>query len=145
MSHYQEVFANGFRARVQGNTPNSTYYDLGGFVHNAGSPLDPNRPIARAFISTTLNNAWRPNPSTDVLPVGGQIQLYRYEIFAPGGIWVAVSLRDRYQHPNQAEVTFVAGIAPQYIRSVQIYTATREAGSRLVFKNKWHKLTSHIS
>lgn len=132
---YQEILANGFQAPAQGNTPNNTYYNLDDFVHNAGAPLDPNRPVAHVFISTTVNNAWRPNPSTDVLPIGSQIQLYRYEIFAPGGIWVAVSLMGRYQHPNQAEITFVAGIQPQYIRSVQIYTATRRAPG-LVFKNE---------
>ncbi|KAL7235296.1 hypothetical protein ACSBR1_018739 [Camellia fascicularis] len=43
---------------------------------------------------------------------------------APGGIWVAETLGDRYRHRAQDEVTFVAGIAPQYIRSAQLFTLT---------------------
>ncbi|AET02242.2 albumin-2 protein [Medicago truncatula] len=125
---YQEIFTNGFQAPDQGNADNNIYHDLDGFVHSVGVPVDPNRAVPRAFISTTINNAWRPNPSTDVLPIGSQIQLYRYEIFAPGGIWSAVTLKGRYQNPNLAEITFVAGIAPQYICSVQMYTATRPRG-----------------
>lgn len=138
---YQEVFANGFRAPPQGNTPNSTYYDLQDYVQNAGAPLDANRPIPRAFVSTTLSNTWTPTPSLQTLPQGGQIQLYRYEIYAPGGIWVRVTLGNQYdQYSSQAEVTFVGGIAPQYIRSAQIYTATRTPGSRFVRMNREERL-----
>ncbi|RDX69074.1 hypothetical protein CR513_51858, partial [Mucuna pruriens] len=130
---YQQIFAHGFQARPQGDTPNSTYYNLVHFVQNAGAPLDSNRPptITHSFVSTTLNNAWQPSPSMQVLPEGGQITFYRYEVYAPGGIWVAVTLGDAYQYSSQAEVCFVGGIAPQYIRSCLIYTATRPSGSRM--------------
>jgi len=129
---YQDIFANGFQAWPQGQTPNNTYYDLLHFIQHAGAPLDPNRPptTTHAFVSTTLNNAWQPTPSTQVLPPGSQIQFYRYEVYAPGGIWVAVTLGNRYSYVSQAEVCFAGGIAPQYIRSCLIFTATREAGSR---------------
>ncbi|WVY96325.1 hypothetical protein V8G54_028476 [Vigna mungo] len=129
---YQEIFANGFQAWPQGQTPNNTYYNLLDFIEHAGAPLDSNRPptTTHVFVSTTLDNAWQPTPSTQVLPPGSQIQFYRYEIYSPGGIWVAVTLRDRYSYVSQAEVCFVGGIAPQYIRSCLIFTATREAGSR---------------
>ncbi|RDY04793.1 hypothetical protein CR513_11448, partial [Mucuna pruriens] len=126
---YQEIFANGFQARAQGQTPNSTYYNLDSFIHSAGAPLDPNRRHTHAFVSTTLNRGWRPNPTLSTLPRGGAMQFYRYEIYAPGGIWVAVTLRNRYRHLSQAEVCFVGGIAPQYIRSCIEFTAIRDVDS----------------
>jgi len=57
---YQEIFANGFEAWPQGQTPNSTYYNLLHFIEHAGALLDSNRPptTTHAFVSTTLNNAW---------------------------------------------------------------------------------------
>jgi len=130
---YQEIFANGFQAWSQGQIPNSTYYNLLNFIEQAGAPLDPARPSTsrHVFVSTTLNNAWRPNPSPRVLPEGSRIQFYRYEIYAPGGIWVGMTLWNRYTYISQDEVCYVGGIAPQYIRSCLIFTATREAGSRL--------------
>ncbi|XP_022640663.1 uncharacterized protein LOC106770006 [Vigna radiata var. radiata] len=127
---YQEIFANGFQAWPQGPTRNDTYYNLLHFIEHAGAPLDTRRPPneTHVFVSTTLNNEWQPNPS---IRPGSQIQYYRYEIYAPGGIWVAVTLGDRYsRYVSQAEICFVRRIAPQYIRSCLIYTATREAGSR---------------
>uniref|UniRef100_A0ACD5ZHF2 Uncharacterized protein n=1 Tax=Avena sativa TaxID=4498 RepID=A0ACD5ZHF2_AVESA len=126
MTPYSQVFENGFEARPQGSTPDNTYFNLEHFVNDAGSPLDPSRPVPHIFISTTLSSSWRPNPSTTTLPRGEQIQVYRYEIYAPGGIWVRETLGNQYQYPAQDEVSFVRGIAPQYIRSAQLYIATRQ-------------------
>ncbi|KAJ1432378.1 Hemopexin-like repeat [Sesbania bispinosa] len=129
---YEEIFQNGFRARPQEDTSTNTYYDLYDFIQNAGAPLDSRRRSRHAFVSTTLNTGWRPEPSGETLPQGGLMQFYRYEIYAPGGIWVAATLGDLYDCPSQDEVCFVAGIAPQYIRSAQLFLATRQAGSRYV-------------
>jgi hypothetical protein len=104
---------------------------LNDHVHHGGAPLDSDRSITHAFVSTTLSRRWTPNPSRERLPPGGQVEVYRYEIFAPGGIRVANSL-DRYEHVHQQEVAFVRGIAPQYIRSAQLYIFTRPQGSWLV-------------
>ncbi|KAK9941184.1 hypothetical protein M0R45_017803 [Rubus argutus] len=113
LTPYDEVFQNGFQARRQQDTADEVYYNLDHYVHHGGRPLDSRRPATHAFVSTTLNSGWHPTvPET-------QNEVYRYEIYAPGGIWVAESLGDRYQYPTQDEVCFVAGIAPQYIRSAQ--------------------------
>lgn len=129
LTPYQQVFENGFEARRQEDTPDGTYFDLNHYVHHGGRPLDSTRPATHAFVSTTLNSGWHPNPT---LQPGQSTQVYRYEIYAPGGIWVRETLGDLYQYPAQDEVAFVGGIAPQYIRSAQLFTATLEAGSRYV-------------
>ncbi|XP_054814168.1 albumin-2-like isoform X2 [Prosopis cineraria] len=56
--------------------------------------------------------------------------VYRYEIYAPGGIWVTQILGDPHQYPLQDEVTFIGAIVPQYIRSAQSYIITQPFGSR---------------
>ncbi|XP_061348581.1 uncharacterized protein LOC133293962 [Gastrolobium bilobum] len=134
---YDEIFQNGFRARAQEDTsPNNTYYDLYDYVHNADAPiLDPNKPPRRhAFVSTTIDVGWRPDPNHyTLLPIptsGNTIQIYRYEVYAPGGIWVSSTLGNVYRYADQHQVCFVGGIAPQYIRSAQLFTATRPAGAR---------------
>ncbi|KAM5582659.1 hypothetical protein ABKV19_002870 [Rosa sericea] len=119
LTPYQEVFQNGFEARRQENTTNQVYYNLEHYVHHGGRPLDSRRPATHAFVSTTLNSGWHPTVTETVEEV------YRYEIYAPGGIWVAETLGDRYQYPAQDEVCFVAGIAPQYIRSAQRFRLVR--------------------
>ncbi|KAL7205337.1 hypothetical protein ACSBR2_018312 [Camellia fascicularis] len=116
---YEEVLQNGFEARRQEGTPDNIFFNLDHYVHEAGRPLDSRRPATHAFVSTTLDSSWHPR-----LNPGTQRQVYRYEIYAPGGIWVAETLGDRYRHRAQDEVTFVAGIAPQYIRSAQLFTLT---------------------
>lgn len=139
-THYREVFENGFQARPQGGTPNATYFSLDHYINHGGTPLDPSRPVPHVFISTTLSSSWRPTPSLTRLPQGGQIQVYRYEIYAPGGIWVTETLGDRYQYAAQDEVSFVRGIAPQYIRSAQLFIGTRD-NSRFV---SWRRADRRI-
>lgn len=126
LTPYQQVFAHGFEARREENTPETTYFNLYHYVHNAGRPLESTRPATHAFVSTTLNSAWHPSPS---LQPGHSMRVYRYEINAPGGIWVSQTLGDQYRFPAQDEVAFIGGIAPQYIRSAQLYLITREVGS----------------
>ncbi|KAF5952132.1 hypothetical protein HYC85_010076 [Camellia sinensis] len=116
---YEEAFQNGFEARAQQDTPDNVFFNLDHYVHEAGRPLDSRRPATHGIVSTTLNPDWHPT-----LDPGAQRQVYRYEIYAPGGIWVNETLCDRYRHQAQDEVAFVAGIAPQYIRSAQLFTLT---------------------
>nr|XP_010918334.1 uncharacterized protein LOC105042730 [Elaeis guineensis]XP_029119721.1 uncharacterized protein LOC105042730 [Elaeis guineensis] len=118
LTPYQQVFQHGFQARRQQGTPDEIYYNLDHYVHHGGRPLDSRRDATHAFVSTTLSSAWHPSL---VAP-----EVYRYEIYAPGGIWVAETLGDRYQYPAQDEVCFVAGIAPQYIRSAQRFRLTAD-------------------
>lgn len=115
----EDVFVNGFRARPQGNTSDEVYFDLLDHVNNAGPPLCPGVRTPRAFISTTRSASLATRLRN---PVGTIV--YRYEIYAPGGISVEQTLGDRYRFPRQTEIAFVAGIAPQYIRAAQPFTVT---------------------
>ncbi|KAF7145291.1 hypothetical protein RHSIM_Rhsim04G0165600 [Rhododendron simsii] len=129
LTPYQEVFRNGFQARrPQQDTPNEVFYNLEHYVHHdGGRPLDYRLPATHAFISTTLDTDWHPSLD-DVTET--EIEVYRYEIYAPGGIWIAQTLGDTYEYPAQDEVCFVVGIAPQYIRSAQCFRLTVTAGTR---------------
>ncbi|KAF7142559.1 hypothetical protein RHSIM_Rhsim05G0142600 [Rhododendron simsii] len=122
---YQEAFQNGFRSRRQEGTLDTVYASLDHYVHHGGRPLDSRRAATHVFVSTTLSSSWHPtvDPGTERI-------VYRYEIYAPGGIWVAATLRDRYRFEGQDEVSFVGGIAPQYIRSAQAFLLSAPAGSR---------------
>lgn len=119
LTPYNIVFQNGFEARRQMNTTDSTYYNLERYVNYGGRPLDTQRPTTHAFISTTLSSQWHPTVGS-----GQTLHIYRYEIYAPGGIWVTETLDSRYRYPSQDEVAFPAGIAPQYIRSAQLFVLT---------------------
>ncbi|KAL6012369.1 hypothetical protein ACLOJK_002856 [Asimina triloba] len=121
---YNQVLRHGFRAPPQGRTPDNVYFNLNHHVHEGGAPLDPNRPPDNAhfFVSTTISSEWRPQG------MHGDI-VYRYEIYAPGGIWVAQTL-EHYRYPNQDEVAFPAGIAPQYILSAQAFRRTSPPNAR---------------
>ncbi|KAK9939205.1 hypothetical protein M0R45_015911 [Rubus argutus] len=123
LTPYEVVFRDGFQARRQLDTPELDYYNLERFVHNGGRPLDSRRYTTHAFVSTTLNSRWVPPPPQDNSTV------YRYEMYAPGGIWVAQTLGSLYQFRAQDEVTFVAGIAPQYIRSAQAFRRDTSGGT----------------
>ncbi|KAL5710959.1 hypothetical protein ACHQM5_021462 [Ranunculus cassubicifolius] len=116
LNPYEDVFQNGICVNRQQDTLDSVYYNLHHYVHHGGRPLDSRKPATHAFISTTVNTSWHLSLKPDI-----SIDVYRYEIYAPGGIWVAHTLGDRYQYPSQDEVCFVAGIAPQYIRSAQCF------------------------
>ncbi|KAL6002185.1 hypothetical protein ACLOJK_037633 [Asimina triloba] len=115
---FEQVFKNGFQARAQENTRDEIYYDVYEHVHHGGRPCSSRRRIPRAFISTTLSRGWHPR-----LQQGFEEEVYRYEIYAPGGILVAQTLGSHhYPYREQHEVAFVGGIAPQYIRSAQLFT-----------------------
>jgi hypothetical protein len=116
------IFQQGFEARSQGDTPDSIFYNLMLHVNSGGTPLGTRRgDTTHAFVSTTTRSDWTPPaPGNDAI-------VYRYEIYAPGGIQVIETLGDRYRHStSQAEVAFPAGIAPQYIRSAQSFRVTRD-------------------
>ena len=112
-----KVFANGFHARRQENVSDEVYCNLEQYVNCGGRPLDSRRPTHHWFVSTTLDSGWYPSVSIEQ----GQLVVTRYEIYAPGGIWVQETLGDRYRYRAQDEVAFVNGIAPQYIRSAQLF------------------------
>ncbi|KAD5802278.1 hypothetical protein E3N88_13638 [Mikania micrantha] len=114
---YEQVFANGFHARRQENVSDEVYCNLEQYVNAGGRPLDSTRPARHCFVSTTLDSGWYP----PVRPEQRAVVVTRYEIYAPGGIWVAETLGGRYRFPAQDEVAFVYGIAPQYIRSAQLF------------------------
>ncbi|KAL6012336.1 hypothetical protein ACLOJK_002823 [Asimina triloba] len=121
-THYRDVFRQGFRARTQDNTPNHIYFNLVDHVNNGGPPGDPNYPRENhVFVSTSLASGsfFRPNRRIEGI-------IYRYEIYAPGGILVAQTYSNsniRYPYSGQHEVAFVSGIAREYISSAQAYRA----------------------
>lgn len=108
----EQVFQHGFQADAQGNTPDNIYYNIHEYVYNAGQPMNPHRNNF-AFVSTTLSSAYVPQTRAYL-----DRMVYRYEIYAPGGVWVAQTLVN-YGYPAQDEVIFVRGIDRQYIRSAQ--------------------------
>lgn len=111
------MFQNGFSARCQEGTSDEIFFNLDHYVHHGGRPLDSTRPTTHAFVSTTISSAWHPTLPDPWI----ERQVYRYQIYAPGGILVRDTLGDRYRYPSQDEVCFVAGIAPEYIRSAQLF------------------------
>ncbi|XP_021751022.1 albumin-2-like [Chenopodium quinoa] len=73
--------------------------------------------VVKGYFNAIKANFWRS-------------ETWRYEIYAPDGIWIAATLSDRYQFPSQDEVCYVAGIAPQYTRSAQLFRLLINTGSR---------------
>ncbi|KAM7486053.1 hypothetical protein LguiA_002062 [Lonicera macranthoides] len=111
---YTEIFRTGFRPRDRGSTTLSDYYNLERHVNGGGAPGDTSPVDGSVFVSTTRLTNWRPSVTTDMI-------LYRYEIFAPGGIDAVLTLREHNDYPNQQEIAFVGGIDRQYIRSARPY------------------------
>nr|GEV20664.1 putative hemopexin-like domain-containing protein [Tanacetum cinerariifolium] len=116
IASYDFVFQHGFEARRQANTRDETYYNLEHYINSGGRPLDTRRDTTHCFISTTISSSWYPKVSSKAVA-----NVFRYEIYAPGGIWVAETLGERYRYPAQDEIAFPVGIAPQYIRSAQLF------------------------
>eukprot|EP00268_Persea_americana_P024250 TRINITY_DN2369_c0_g1_i2.p1 TRINITY_DN2369_c0_g1~~TRINITY_DN2369_c0_g1_i2.p1 ORF type:complete len:532 (+),score=37.79 TRINITY_DN2369_c0_g1_i2:53-1597(+) len=113
---YEVIFRTGFRPRDQQGTSLKDFYDLERHVNGGGAPAGC-APADSAFVSTTRSTSWRPRLTTDTI-------LYRYEIFAPGGIDTVLTLpRSRHNYRNQQEIAFVGGISPQYIRSARSFAA----------------------
>lgn len=120
----EEIFQTGFRPRPPNDPRDLTrYYNLECFVNSAGSPVDETPAETSVFVSTTRSTRWRPSVRASCI-------LYRYEIFAPGGIDAVLTLRDRNHYPNQQEISFAGGIGPQYIRTAREYTVDVPPGSR---------------
>lgn len=121
---YQEIFQTGFRPRPP-NDPEyvEDYYNLERFVNSAGSPADETLAETSVFVSTTRSTSWRPTVTASCI-------LYRYEIFAPGGIDAVLTLRDRNDYPNQQEISFAGGIGRQYIRTAREYLVDLPPGAR---------------
>ncbi|XVE99786.1 hypothetical protein REPUB_Repub03eG0231000 [Reevesia pubescens] len=119
---YTEIFQNGFVEWIQTTTPDDIFLDLDHYVHEGGRLLDSNRLNAHAFVSTTLNSSFC--PETEITK-----EVFRYEIYASGGIWIAETFDDDYKFSEEDEVAFVGGIAPQYIRSAQLFRLTPNTSS----------------
>ncbi|XBI76407.1 hypothetical protein VPH35_069650 [Triticum aestivum] len=115
LTSYESVFRDGFKGRFEMNTPNSIYCNLELYLNHGVMPTTiTRRPDNYIFFSTTLSRSWFPNVR--------QARIYRYEIYAPGGIWLAQTFRERETSPlYEDEVAFLVGIAPQYIRSAQAF------------------------
>lgn len=128
---YEHVFVNGFEARREDGVPEDRYFNLELYVNYGGRPLDSQRTTTHAFISTTMYSGWHPS-----VPEGEEREVYRYEIYAPGGILISETLGDRYRYPAQDEVCFIAGIAPQYIRSAQSFRLSCPSGSRFTRRER---------
>ncbi|KAM7489043.1 hypothetical protein LguiB_026527 [Lonicera macranthoides] len=111
---YTEIFRTGFLPRDRGSTYLQDYYNLERHVNGGGAPGDTSPIDGSVFVSTTRLTNWRPRVTTDMI-------LYRYEIFAPGGIDAVLTLREHNNYPNQQEIAFVGGIDPHYIRTSRPY------------------------
>ncbi|XP_059623345.1 uncharacterized protein LOC132266483 [Cornus florida] len=113
--HYREIFRTGFRPREQGSTSLEAYYNLERHVNRGGAPSETCPADGSVFVSTTRSTRWRPLVTTE------RRIIYRYEIFAPGGIDTVLTLGDRNNYSNQQEIAFAGGISRQYIRSARPY------------------------
>ncbi|PWA51448.1 hypothetical protein CTI12_AA427680 [Artemisia annua] len=85
------------------------------YVNKGGRPLET-RVDNYGFISTSLSRTWYPR----IFSERGKY-IYVYKIHAPGGIHIPKTLGQRYQHPAGCEIIFPAGIAREYIRSVECF------------------------
>lgn len=132
-THYQDVFRDGFQARRQQGTPNDIYhlYNLDRYI-KSGGPLGDSEPANCGFISTTVNSGWYPSVELEANQTQTVVDAWRYEIYAPGGIWIAETLGHHDKYPSQ-DICFVAGIAPQYIRSAQRFRLIVDRASRYAF------------
>ncbi|XP_057492143.1 uncharacterized protein LOC130777736 [Actinidia eriantha] len=120
---YAEIFRGGFPPRNPGSTTWDDYYNLELHVNGGGAPVDTSPASASVFVSTTRSTSWRPLVTTDVI-------LYRYEIFAPGGIDAVLTLGGHNNYPNQQEISFAGGISRQYIRSARPYAVVTSPGQQ---------------
>ena len=104
----EDIFANGFVPLVI-NDASDNNMNLYTYV---------NQNVTSIFVSTTHSVRtngyfWRPR---------NKKYKYRYEIYAPGGIDVNLSLdKEDNDYPHQNEIAFPGGIRPEFIRSARCY------------------------
>ncbi|GLJ08516.1 hypothetical protein SUGI_0090310, partial [Cryptomeria japonica] len=137
---HQEIFETGFTPRPRRSTQSlASYYSLEQFVNGGGIPADTCPADGSVFVSTTRAARWYP-------PVTRNCTLYRYQIFAPGGIDAVLTLGNRNRYRNQQEISFAGGISRQYIRIVRPFSVTIQPGSRFpryreernrLIRNRW--------
>ncbi|XP_056699575.1 uncharacterized protein [Spinacia oleracea] len=125
LAPYGDVFQHGFQAHHKNRVHDKTSYDLHSYVQGRGRPLDSRKTSDFAFISTTVSNSWYPPVATGD-GNSKTVEVYRYEIYAPGGIWTSLTLGEKNDRKFKRldEVVFVGGIASQYVRSAQLFRLT---------------------
>ncbi|CAM0948507.1 unnamed protein product [Alopecurus aequalis] len=125
---YQFVFDNGLYIQLRQRDLSDTHcFNLEDYVKSGMRRLDTRRETKHGFIITTLNSSWFPN----YVKPDSSDTVYRYEIYAPGGILVSQTLGDSYRYSDaQDEVAFVYGIARQYIRSAQVFQLSNNKGNQ---------------
>ncbi|KAL2940968.1 Albumin-2 [Bienertia sinuspersici] len=107
---YDYVFEHGLQSHHRRQIPRKTFYSLSDYVQSGQG-----RPSTRGS---------RPTLHSSALQLATLV--YRYEIYAPGGIWTSLTLGDKDHRKIKRfdEVAFVGGVAPQYIRSAQLFKLT---------------------
>ncbi len=109
--HPRDIFRSGFQPRVNlgdvlgGRMTANTAINLRSYVANGRDSI---------FVSTTRSN-WGPRY---------RASLFRYDIFAPGGIDVNPTLGS-HQYENQNEIAFVGGIRGEFIYGALEYDSNR--------------------
>ncbi|KAJ0965343.1 hypothetical protein J5N97_026481 [Dioscorea zingiberensis] len=131
LTPYEQIFQKGIQVIRQENIPDKIYYNLN-HIHDHARNLNCTVPAPHVFVRATIDGSWNPKLEPNI-----KVRVYRYEIYAPGGIWAAQSLGQCCKTHEQDEVCFVAGIAPQYIRCAQRFTLISDARyTRRVRPNK---------
>ncbi|KAG8793443.1 hypothetical protein FRC12_002739 [Ceratobasidium sp. 428] len=113
--HPDEIFSEGFRPHVtptdqDGITQENA--DLGAFV---------DRNVPSIFVATARYYAHPDGGHGTRWIPRARANMFEYEIFAPGGIDVNLSLGRSNAFANQREVTFPGGIRPEFIRTARQY------------------------
>ncbi|XP_021762176.1 uncharacterized protein LOC110726939 [Chenopodium quinoa] len=121
------VFVEGFNAREEGDTPIEQYCDYNLYMMRGPQPLSTRSSFSHAFVSTSGNVDWTPIPR----PQQPLFNMYRYKIFAPGGIIAEATLKN-YKYKPVDEITFVGSIRPCYIHSAQLFELHRRSSTDYV-------------
>lgn len=109
----EQIFREGFTPRNV-DPDDESAVDLASYVLN-------NTPSI--FVGTARYYSATNSQPTRWVPRNRGVYTYEYEIFAPGGIDVNLSLGQSNPYWNQREIAFPGGINPMYIRSAREYNS----------------------
>lgn len=109
--HPDLIFSQGFRPRSTAAWISSEM-DLHDFVNRNVESIftSTSRTVQREVSGAARVQIWTPRDIRNS---------FQYEIYAPGGIEVGLSLGTANRFPNQNEVAFPGGILPRYIRTAR--------------------------